>query len=484
MTSASSLADLDAVEARRLIGRKQISPVELLDACLARIDALNPAINAVVARCDDRARAEAKAAEKAVMAGDDLPPLHGLPIGIKDLELTEGVRTTWGSPLFADHVPAADQRSVVAIRKAGAIVVGKTNVPEFGAGANTNNPVYGATRNPYDLKRKRICGGSSGGSAVALACRMLPLCSGSDTGGSLRIPAGFNGIVGYRPSPGLVPNERRPFGFSPLSVLGPMGRSVADAALLLSAMVAEDPRDPLSHPVDAAAYARPAEVALGGLRVAISADLGFAPIEPVIRDTFGKAVGQFRHVFREAVDADPPLDGVDWVFEVLRGLQFITAHGENYRKHKDKLGPNIIANVEQGLGYGVQDVARATAEQTTMIRRMSAFMADFDVLICPTNSTPPFPIEQLYLDVIDGKPTRTYFHWIALTYGLTVVGNPAVSLPCGLDPTGTPFGIQICGRAGADRQVLAVAAALESYLQTIPSLARTSPDLAAIEKMG
>src|SRR5215472_14245582 len=234
----AELCDLGAVELRQLIGRKAISPVELLESCLRRIEAVNPALNAVTATCIDRAKTEAKAAEAAVLRGDTLGLLHGLPIGIKDLNETAGLRTTWGSPLYADYVPEKDERMVAAVRKAGAIVVGKTNVPEFGAGANTNNPVYGPTGNPFDPKR--ICGGSSGGSAVALATSMLPLCTGSDTGGSLRIPAAFCGIVGYRPSVGLIASERRPVGWTPITTQGPMGRSLADTALLLSAQISDD----------------------------------------------------------------------------------------------------------------------------------------------------------------------------------------------------------------------------------------------------
>lgn len=479
-----SLADLDAVELRRMIGTKQISPVELLDDCLKRMDAVEPFLNAVPARCDERARAEARKAEAAVMRGDPLPPLHGLPVGIKDLQVTEGVPTTWGSPLYKDYVADKDERTVAAVRAAGGIVVGKTNVPEWGAGGNTTNPVYGSTRNPYDLDRARICGGSSGGSAAALAARLMPIATGSDTGGSLRIPAGFCGVVGFRPSPGLVPMERRPIGYTPLSVHGPMGRTVADTMLLLQAMVGEDARDPLSHPVDGADYRAPEPCDLSTVRVAVSADLGFAPVEPTIRATFAAAVAAFGGAFAAVEEKDPPLGNADPVFEVLRAVQFLAAHRDRYYNQRDKLGPNIIANYEQGLTYSAEDVAKAQVAHTKLCRDFSAFMERYDVLICPTNCTPPFPVEKRYLDVIDGKPARTYFHWLALTYGLTLTAHPAISLPCGLDATGTPFGIQICGRRGADRQVLAVAAALEAHLQTIPALARTRPDIEGMAKAG
>src|ERR1700735_4447799 len=270
--------ELSAVEARRLIGTKQLSSSELLESCIGRIEAVDHAVNAMVARDFDRARAAAKAADAAVVRGDDLPALHGLPIGIKDLEATAGLRAPFGGRLFSDSVPAKDERLVAAIRRAGAIVVGKTNTPEFGAGANTRNAVYGATGNPFDPEKS--CAGSSGGSAVALAAGMVPLCTGSDTGGSLRNPASFCGIVGFRPTPGLVPTERRPHGWSVLPVVGPMGRTVPDTALLLGAMISDDAGAPLAPTIHGRTTRFPADVYpltpidLSTLRVAFTKDFG------------------------------------------------------------------------------------------------------------------------------------------------------------------------------------------------------------------
>src|SRR5215212_11193798 len=259
------LLALSSVELRRRIGTKEISPVELLEASLQRIKRINPAVNAVTAMCVDRARKEAKAAEAAVRRGEDLPLLHGLPTGIKDLEETKDLLTTYGSPLYRDFVPAYDNVMVGRVRAAGAVVVGKTNVPEFGAGSNSRNPVWGATGNPFDPMLN--AGGSSGGSAVALATDMLPVCTGSDTGGSLRIPAAKCGVVGFRPSPGLVPVERRALGWTPISVVGPMGRNVADTCQLMAAQAAMDDCDPLSYPVNATAFAMPEPRDLASLRV-------------------------------------------------------------------------------------------------------------------------------------------------------------------------------------------------------------------------
>jgi amidase len=474
----AELCDLTAIELRRLIGTKKTSPVELLASCRARIEKINPAVNAFVATCWERAEAEAEAAGRAVMKGEQLGPLHGLPLGVKDLVLTKDLRTTWGSPMFADFVPEADERQVTAVRDAGAIVVGKTNTPEFGAGANTVNPVYGATGNPFDPEK--TCAGSSGGSAVALATGMVPLATGSDTGGSLRNPAAYCGIVGFRPSPGAVPSELRLLGWSPLPAQGPMARNVADVALLFGAMSAVDPRDPLSHAPHPAEPRALAPVDLCSLRVAISEDLGFSPLDHGIRDTFRAAVSRFADVFASAEQRDPPLDGADEAFEVTRAANFLAAHADSYRSRRDMLGPNIVANVEQGLGMSLEDAARAGRMHTALYRRFLDFMSGFDVLICPAMSVPPFPHGQLHPTHINGEPLRTYFHWLAPAYGLTLTGSPVVCLPCGLDHTGMPFGIQICGRRFGDWRVLSIAAALERHLQDIPELARPLPDLAAL----
>ncbi|MBX3500721.1 MAG: amidase [Alphaproteobacteria bacterium] len=470
--------DLSAVELRRMIGRRKLSPVELLDSCFKRIGEVNPKLNAFVAMCEDRARAEARAAERAVMAGDRIGPLHGLPVGIKDLQETEGLRTVFGSPLMADNIPNKDERTVAAIRHAGAIVVGKTNTPEFGAGANTTNPVYGPTRNPFDPAR--ICGGSSGGSAVALATSMVPICSGSDTGGSLRIPAAFCGVVGFRPSPGVVPSERRPLGWTPLSVLGPMGRDVADTALLMSAMAAYDPRDPLSKPVDAASFASLKPVDLSSLRVAFSIDLGFAIVDDRISDAFKHRARKLAPIFRTAQWRDPDMGRANDVFEALRATNFLTAHLKRYEQHRDKLGPNIVANVEQGLKMTLADAAAAHAEQTRVFRAFQDFFRDVDVLITPTVAVPPFPVEQLTIKEINGEPLRTYFHWLAMTYAITNTGHPAISIPSGLDPTGTPLGLQIVGPHHGDQFVLEVAQALEAHLADDASIARPVPNLATL----
>ncbi|MBI1775523.1 MAG: amidase [Proteobacteria bacterium] len=472
--------DLAAVELRRLIGTKALSPVELLESCRKRIDSVNPTVNAITATCWGRAETEAKLAEATAMAGEDLGLLHGLPLGVKDLNETEGLRTTWGSPIFKDHIPAKDERMVAACRAEGAIVVGKTNVPEFGAGANTNNPVYGPTGNPFDPKR--ICGGSSGGSAVALATSMLPICTGSDTGGSLRIPAAFCGVVGFRPSPGLVATERRPLGWSPLSVQGPMGRNVADTCLLLAAQVSSDSRDPFAGPVDRNDFLGLMPCDLAQLRVAVTEDFGFCPVDDRIRSTFRQRIDRIRPVFKTCDQATPDMGRADESFEILRAVQFLAGQKENYEKRRDQLGPNIIDNYEEGLRYSAADVSWAHAEQTRIYRRVQTFFEDYDLILSPTVAVPHFPWTQRYADTINGKPTRTYFHWLALTYAMTLTGHPAISVPSGLEPTGTPFGLQATGRAHGDRALLRAALALEAHFAGDRELARPLPNLKTLAK--
>jgi Asp-tRNA(Asn)/Glu-tRNA(Gln) amidotransferase A subunit family amidase len=475
--------DLSAVEARGLIGRRRLSPVELLKSCFKRIADVNPAVNAVVALDAVRAMAAARRAEEAVMKGGALGALHGLPLGVKDLEETAGLRTTYGSLIFKDHVPKEDERGAAVLRAAGAIVLAKTNTPEFGAGANTRNDVYGFTRNPFDTRL--TCAGSSGGSAVALATGMLPICTGSDTGGSLRTPAAFCGVVGFRPSPGLVPNERRPLGWTTLSVRGPMGRSVADAALLLSAQAGYDARDPFSHPVDAAALRAIPPLDLSSLRVGFSPDFGGAAvIAKSVRAAFADRITRLAPAFKSCEERSSDFSGGDEAFATIRAQNFLAAHLEKYRTKRALLGPNVAANVEEGLRYSAEDVARGHVLQTRIFRDFQALFRDIDLFIAPVASVPPFPVETWYPPEIDGVRLESYFHWIAPTYLITLTGNPALSLPTGLGPEGAPFALQLVGPHGGDRFVLAAAQALEAYLAGDPATAGPKPDLARLAARG
>jgi Asp-tRNA(Asn)/Glu-tRNA(Gln) amidotransferase A subunit family amidase len=475
-----SLVAFPATELRRLIGIKAISPVELLDACIARIEALDPAVNAIAARAFERARTEAKSAEAAVLKGDPLGRLHGLPIGIKDLQDTEGLLTTHGSPLYKDHVPKADSAQVALVRAAGAIVTAKTNVPEFGAGANSRNPVWGATGNPFDPTL--IAGGSSGGSAAALACDMLPLCTGSDTGGSLRLPAAICGVVGFRPSPGLVPMDARPLGWTPLSVLGPMGRNVADLRMLFAAQLGVDSRDPLSHALDpeSAAQARLAD--LGRLRVAWTTDFGQCPVGSEIRGVMRRRMKAMQHLFRTADEIEFDFGEADRCFDVIRALNFLERHRHAWEHDREKLGPNIRANYEIGSAMSLADAAWAHAEQTRIFRRFQQTFRDYDLVMSPTVPVTPFPWTQLYLAELEGRKLKNYYHWLSLAYVVTLTTNPAIVLPCGVDDHRMPFGLQVVGRFGGDVELLDAAGALERAFEDVAELRRPRPDIGALAK--
>ena len=478
--SKEELVTLSSVELRRRIGTKEISPVELLDACLARIEEVNPAVNAVTAMCVDRARKEAKAAEAAVRHGEDLPLLHGLPTGIKDLEETKDLLTTYGSTLYRDYVPGYDNVMVSRVRAAGAVVVGKTNVPEFGAGSNSRNPVWGATGNPFNPMLN--AGGSSGGSAAALATDMLPVCTGSDTGGSLRNPAAFCGVVGFRPSPGMVAVERRAMGWTPISVLGPMGRSVADVCLLFATQVGQHDSDPLSFPLEPEAYADPWPVDLGSLRVAYTEDFGGAPVDKPIRQTFREKIKAMKPFFRSLDKVDVDYGEADRCFDVIRAVSFLSRYHDAYNNKREMLGPNIIANYELGAKLSLADFAWAHGEQTRIFRAFQEIYKEYDLVIGPTVGFSPFPWKQLYIEEMDGKKLGTYYHWMATKYFVTLTSNPAVSLPCGLDDKKMPFGLQVVGRFRGDGEVLGAAHAMEQAFKTNPVLARPLPNIAKLRK--
>jgi Asp-tRNA(Asn)/Glu-tRNA(Gln) amidotransferase A subunit family amidase len=478
MSANEALLALSSVELRRRIGTKEISPVELLEACIARIGKINPAVNAITGTCLARARREARQAEKAARDGEPLGPLHGLPTGIKDLEETGGLLTTYGSPLFRDFIPEKDNVMVARVRAAGAIVVAKTNVPEFGAGANSRNVVWGATGNPFNPLLNP--GGSSGGSGVALATDMLPACTGSDTGGSLRIPGAINGVVGFRPSPGLVPHARRGLGWSAISVLGPMGRTVADAAQLLAVQAGFDAVDPLGYPVDAQSFAVPAPCDLGRLRVAWTEDFGQCPVEGPIRKVMRERMAAMRHLFKSCDEIHPDFGEADRCFDVIRAVTFVSRYQADYEKDPSSLGPNVRTNYEMGAKMSLADVAWAHAEQTRIYRRFQELFSDYDLVLSPTVPVTPFPWTQLYLAEMEGKPLRNYYHWLALTYFITLATNPAISIPCGVDHKGMPFGLQVVGRARGDAEVLAAAHAMEQAFDATPALRRPRPDLAKL----
>ncbi len=476
-----SLPETSAVELRRLIGARQLSPVELLEACIARIERLNPFVNAITATCYERARAEARVAEQAVMRGEPLGLLHGLPLGVKDLEATAGLLSTLGTPSLRDHVPAQDIELVRRLRAAGAIVVGKTNVPEMGAGANSRNPVWGATGNPFDPNLN--AGGSSGGSAAALALDLLPLCTGSDTGGSLRIPAAKCGVVGLRPSPGVVPSVRKPLGWSPISVVGPMGRDLGDTCLQLAATAGPHAGDPMSHPLDPLAFLHPAPLDLSRLRVAWTEDFGLCDVDPLVRRAMRERMAAMRGLFAVCdevrIDLGAP-DDVHRCFDVLRAEAFVAGMRATYERDPASLGPNPRANYEMGVRMSLLDSAWAQTEQTRILARFQKVFEGYDLVLSPTTPVSPFPWTLPYAAEVDGRPQANYYRWLALTYVVTLTTHPAITLPCGTDARGMPFGLQVVGPFRGDLRLLAAARAMEQAFAGHAGLRRPRPDIARL----
>lgn len=456
------MTDLCYASARDLaamIAARSVSSAEVLEAHLDRVRRDNPHVNAICTLVEEPARAAARRADDLAARGEPLGPLHGLPIVIKDLVPTAGIRTTWGSRIYADVVPTEDAVSVERIKRAGAIIIGKSNTPELGAGSQTFNEVFGETRNPYDTTR--TCGGSSGGSAVALACGMVPLADGTDMGGSLRNPASFCNVVGFRPSIGRVPEWPARSAWHTLSVPGPMGRSAADVAWLLAVMAGPDPRAPLSIDESGDRFRGDLRRAFRGTRVAWSATLGRYPVERVVRDVCAAAAASLGDLGCEVDAADPDVSGADEIFQTLRAASFAGAYADDLERHRDLMKDTVIWNVERGLALSARDVARAETARTALYHRVRTFLERYEFLVLPTVQVAPFPIEERWVASIDGVELRTYIDWMATCYVITLTGLPAVSVPAGFTPGGLPVGLQIVGRHHRDFDVLQLAHAFE-----------------------
>jgi amidase len=453
------LCFLPATELARRLRAKELSAREVMAAHLARIAEVNPALNAIVTLDAEGALAAAARADDALARGAEPGPLHGLPVAHKDTVLTRGMRTTFGSPIFADHVPDVDALLVERQRAAGAIVVGKTNVPEFAAGSQTFNPVFGATRNPYDPTK--TCGGSSGGAAVALATGMVALADGSDLGGSLRNPANFCNIVGLRPSLGRVPHWPTENAWQLAAVSGPLGCTVGDVALLLGVLAGADPRDPLAFGEPGTSFAPPAEPDVRGARIAWSADLGGLPVDPAVRAVLAAQRPVFEALGCVVADAEPDLRAADEVFFVLRGLIF-AGLGALVDEHGELVKETVRWNVEAGRALTGTRIVAAEQARTQLFARMHAFFERYDYLVAPVNQVPPFGIDVPYVTEIDGVAMDTYVDWMRSCSRITVTGHPAISVPAGFTPGGLPVGIQIVGRYRDEAGLLRLAAAFEA----------------------
>ncbi len=456
----TDLAWRDAVELAASIRARELSAVEVLEHHLERIARIDPAVNAIVTLDAEGARAQAAAADAAVAREDDVGPLHGLPIVVKDLVDTAGLRTTYGSPIYRDHVPDADAIVVERLRGAGAVILGKTNTPEFGAGSQTFNRVFGVTRNPYDLAR--TAGGSSGGAAAAVACGLAPLADASDLASSIRNPASFCNVVGLRPTPGRIPDLSAVDAWGTMAVLGPIARSVRDTALYLRAVAGPDPRDPRSLPADLRPDLEHAlEVDVAGTRVAWSRDLGDLPVEPAVTAALEPARTVLGGLGCAVVDAEPDLTIADEAFETLRALAFVAAHAAHLAEHRDLVKDTIAWNVEQGLALRGPDVARAIALRTEAFHRMRTFLEEHDVLALPVAQVVPFPVEVEWPREVAGVPMPHYVGWLRSCSRITVVGCPAIAVPGGFTPEGLPVGLQLVGRPGGEHALLRVAYAFE-----------------------
>lgn len=458
--AAPEICFLPALEIARLIRQKKLSAREAMQAHLKQIETVNPKVNAIVTLVADQALENAKKADEAQARGETLGPLHGLPVAHKDLVETKGIRTTFGSPLYRDNVPKEDAILIEKIRSAGAITVGKTNTPEFGAGSQTFNRVFGATRNPYDLTK--TCGGSSGGAAVSLACGMVPIADGSDTGGSLRNPASFCSIVGFRTAPGRVARKAVGLAWSPLSVAGPMARNVADVALFLSAIAGPDPRCPISISQPGSQFTAPLARDFKGVRVAWFRNLGGIPFDPRIR----QVVDARRKVFEDlgciVEQSEPDFGDADAVFKTLRAFEFEAAYGERLRAHRDQFKDTIQWEVDRGAKLTGSEIAHAQTRHSALWAGFQTFLDRYEYFVLPVTQVPPFSVDQPYVTEIDGVKMETYIDWMKSCYYISIMGNPAISVPCGYTPEGLPVGLQIVGRHQAEFSVLQMAHAFEA----------------------
>jgi len=449
-----------AREMAAAVAAREISARELLELHLDRIEEVNSQVNALVSIDPERARAAADAADRRTMSGEPLGALHGLPYAVKDTHEVEGWRTTFGSVLRSDHRPERDELVVQRVREAGAVIVAKSNVPEFAAGSHTFNRIFGTTLNPYDTTRS--AGGSSGGSSAALASGMVPLADGSDMGGSLRNPASFCNVVGMRPSFGRVPQLPNPNIFETTSVQGPMARTVDDLALLLSVLAGPVPGNHVGHETPGAHFAQIEPVSLAGTRFALSTDLGGAfEVDHQVAGVVRAQRAVLESLGAVVDDAAPDLAEAEDTFRTLRAWHFQASYGELLAAHPEEFKVSLADNIRVGADLTGRDVARAYRQRTALAQRMEEFFATYDALVLPVSQVPPFPADQEYPADINGQVQATYLDWMRSAYFITVTGCPAMSVPAGFTAEGWPVGVQIVVRPNGERRLLEIARAFE-----------------------
>ncbi len=454
--------ELNFATARELAGlmrAREVSASEVLEVHLEQIERINPLVNAIITLLPEQARERAAAADAALARGEAAGPLHGLPIAHKDTTETKGIRTTKGSPIFRDYVPEQNDLIVERIQAAGAIPIGKTNVPEFGAGSQTFNTLFGATLNPYDTDMTP--GGSSGGAAAALATGMHPIADGSDLGGSLRNPGGYCNVVGFRPSAGRVPKVSTQAAWFDMTTTGPLARTVGDVALLMSVIAGPDHRSPICLDGPAAQFTAPLERDFRGTRVAWSRDLGGLPVDPRTTAALEAQRAVFSDLGIEVVEDEPDLSAADEVFHILRAWEFANSYGDLLDTHRDQLKETVVWNIEQGRALCGADIGRAYRLRSVLYQEVQDFFDRYDFLLAPVSQVPPFPVTSEYPTEINGTPMGTYIEWMRTCSRITTTAHPAISVPAGFTPEGLPVGLQIVGRARDDFGVLQLAHAFE-----------------------
>ncbi len=460
----SELVWMTAVELAELIKRGDLSATEVVQAHLDQIDMINPDVNAIITYLPEMALELARAADEKQARGEELGVLHGLPIAHKDAAETKGIRTTMGSPVYSDYIPEADDLIIERLKAAGCITLGKTNVPEFGAGSHTFNRVFGATRNPYDLNR--TCGGSSGGAAVALATGMIPIADGSDLGGSLRNPASFCNVMGFRPSPGRVPQVPKSNAWDTLGVSGPMGRTVQDVALMLQAIAGYDRRAPISLEEPPSVFAEDLERDFSDVRIAYSPDLGELPVDPAVTAAIERQLPVFSDLGCQFEYAAPDFSDAYEIFQTVRAWGFELSFADRFAEFgEEQFKDTIRWNVEQGKRLSGAQISRAEAKRTELYQRVREFLDTYEFLLLPTAQVPPFLLEWEYPTQINGVAMETYIDWMMSCAFITVTGMPAISVPCGFTEDGLPVGLQIVGATRADFSVLQLAFAFQEATQ-------------------